>query len=452
MKPHIPLTLISVDTGNRVELTSWAIKQCLDRATFDAVKLLTHNMSQPHAVQIPRFEGVHGYSTFVVRHLHEYFDTSHCLIVQWDGFMLNPLAWQPRFLNFDYIGAAYGNWVGIGGFSLRSHRFMKVASTFKLNESGHPEDSWLSLTHRREFELKHGIRYAPTDVANGFTMESRNYNARANVWSGTEKKWQGQFGFHSYLTPLPNKIERPNIFHHSGDFGDFIYSLPTIKALGGGMLYISPEATPMRVRNDPTPQSVNSITSLLQYQHCVWSTVFAERRPYSVDYDLNQFRRYYSEKRHEMGLSLLAMTGRTFGVEVDGREPWLTIPDSDVTAKPIVIARSERYNNNFFPWRRMTNEFRSRMQFVGTQREYDIFSKAFGAVEFHPTRTILDLANVIKSAKVFIGNQSCPLSIALGLGKNTICEVWRGDPNCKLPRENAIYADSDKVDIPQSWL
>jgi hypothetical protein len=290
------------------------------------------------------------------------------------------------------------------------------------------------------------------EVANGFTMESRNYNSRTNVWTGTEKRWQGQFGFHSYLTPLPGKMDRPNIFHHSGDIGDFIYSIPTIQALGGGMLYISPEASPLRVRNDPTQASVNSVTELLKHQPCIWSTVFCERRPHSVDYDINQFRRYYSEKRHEMGLSLLQMMGRTFGVEVDGREPWLKIPKSDVVTKPIIVARSERYNNNFFPWRRLTNEFRSRMQFVGTTKEHETFTKYFGAIEYQPTRTVLDLANVINNGKVFMGNQSAPLAIALGLGKNIICEVWRGDPNCKIPRDNAIYAESDTVDIPQSWL
>ena len=32
-----------------------------------------------------------------------------------------------------------------------------------------------------------------------------------------------------------------NTFKHSGDIGDIIFSLPTIKALGGGKLYLDPE-------------------------------------------------------------------------------------------------------------------------------------------------------------------------------------------------------------------
>ena len=59
-----------------------------------------------------------GYSEFVIRELHKYVDTSHCLLVQWDGYVLNPKSWLPQFLDYDYIGAPWnGNVVGNGGFS-----------------------------------------------------------------------------------------------------------------------------------------------------------------------------------------------------------------------------------------------------------------------------------------------------------------------------------------------
>lgn len=454
MKPHIPVTLIAIDTGPRVDLSTWALKQCTDRATFDSVKLLTHDLSQPHAVQIPRFEGVQGYSNFVVRHLHEYFNTSHCLIVQWDGFILNPLAWQPRFLNFDYIGAPYGNWVGIGGFSLRSKRFMQIASKFRIHENAHPEDSFLSLKHRSEFEKGYQIRYAPPEVANGFTVESRRYNPGTNVWSGTPIPWQGQFGFHSYLTPIHAFTERPKVFHHSGDFGDIIYSLPAIAALGGGMLYISPQAAPMRVRAIPTPASTDSVASLLQHQPCVWSTVFTETKPHSVDYDLNQFRRYYSEHRYEKGLSIVQMIGRTCGVDVNGQKPWLRIPE--LSGQPlvpfIVVARSERYHNDAFPWRKLVEQHAASMVFVGTPIEHNKFCQQFGQVAYQPTKTILDLAKLISSAQVCVMNQSLPNALALGLGKNTITEVWGQDPNTNMHRENQIHWNQGPLEIPKEWL
>src|SRR5678815_531347 len=105
-KPHFPVTLACVDTGNRVDLASRAIRETLNGASFDSVKLLTDDLSQPYAVQIPKIDGVAGYSNFVVRELHKYIDTSHVLLIQWDGYVLNPLAWQSRFLSFDWVSAA----------------------------------------------------------------------------------------------------------------------------------------------------------------------------------------------------------------------------------------------------------------------------------------------------------------------------------------------------------
>src|SRR5678816_4672377 len=201
-KPHFPVTLACVDTGNRVDLASRAIRETLNRASFDSVKLLTDDLSQPYAVQIPKIDGVAGYSNFVVRELHKYIDTSHVLLIQWDGYVLNPLAWQSRFLSFDWVSPACGNWVGIGGFSLRSKRLLEVGAKFHPTERVHPEDSWLTMKHKAELISKYGLKFAPLEVANGFAQESRGFNARSNTWSGTPVHWGGQVGFHSYLTPV----------------------------------------------------------------------------------------------------------------------------------------------------------------------------------------------------------------------------------------------------------
>ncbi len=63
------------------------------------------------------------------------------------------------------------------------------------------------------------------------------------------------------------------------------------------------------------------------------------------------------------------------------------------------------------------------------------------------------MANAIGSAKLFIGNQSCPMAIALGLGKNVIQEVWPLNGNCILNRANAVYWKSGGCPhIPDDWL
>src|ERR1700722_12124880 len=54
--------------------------------------------------------------------------TSHCLTIQYDGFVLDSDMWRAEFLDYDYIGAPWphrGYAVGNGGFSLRSVEMMR---------------------------------------------------------------------------------------------------------------------------------------------------------------------------------------------------------------------------------------------------------------------------------------------------------------------------------------
>ena len=45
------------------------------------------------------------FNKFHVFHLNKYFDTSHCLMIHPDGFVVNPDKWEHSFLEYDYIGA-----------------------------------------------------------------------------------------------------------------------------------------------------------------------------------------------------------------------------------------------------------------------------------------------------------------------------------------------------------
>ena len=57
-------------------------------------------------------------------------------------------------------------------------------------------------------------------------------------------------------------------------------------------------------------------------------------------------------------------------------------------------------------------------------------------------------------SKVFIGNQSCAMAIALGLGKRVLQETWLENSNCMLDRpDSAIYWKSGaSPTIPELWL
>jgi hypothetical protein len=100
--------------------------------------------------------------------------TSHALVVQYDGFVLDGSMWKPEFLEYDYIGAPWPHQqlvVGNGGFSLRSKKLMQ----FLVENAGQfpvatPEDSVICLDYRPALE-KEGFRFAPGWLAHQFSFE-----------------------------------------------------------------------------------------------------------------------------------------------------------------------------------------------------------------------------------------------------------------------------------------
>ncbi len=455
----IPVDLICIDTTPKANLAVRALDKCLEQASFNSVKLLT-NQPLKYAVPIPAINGLEAYSNFVIRELHRYVDSTHCLLVQSDGYVLNGDAWQPSFLNYDYIGAPWLQWnlVGNGGFSLRSRKLLQMLPGFKPSELPHPEDSWLCHRHRGELQSA-GIRFAPTNVGSAFAFEGRRYNDR--IWSGEARSWNGQFGFHSWLTPIPEGNDKPLVFHHSGDAGDVIYSLAAVKSMGGGVYYFSPDnqfpwPSPTRIsKSGQWEQWCAQLCPLLDAQPYIWKTDFTKTMPFSTDVDFNRFRQFYKTRNPDNFVSLFSLHQRPFGVTCPEDEPWLTADPVVIEGRPIVCARSPRFHNDAFPWHPLIQRYADKMVFVGLAGEYkDFEALAFPSkVPWHQTSNMLELARAIAGAMVFVGNQSAPLSIAHGLGKNVIVEEWKpGNPNCHLNRPGARYWEHGPLEIPKEWL
>ena len=142
-------------------------------------------------INIKPISSIREYSNFIIFSLHLYINTSHVLIVQWDGYIYNKNKWSKNFLNFDYIGAPFiprvndKNYsrdfknrfyvIGNGGFSLRSKSLLEAPSKYKLrdNESmtNFHEDGFFSIYHREFLESK-GFVWAPFKIAKEFSIES----------------------------------------------------------------------------------------------------------------------------------------------------------------------------------------------------------------------------------------------------------------------------------------
>jgi hypothetical protein len=433
----------------------------MEQCDFADVKLFTNRKDLPFAVEIPKLSGMDSYSNFCIRDMVEYIDTEHLLLIQYDGYVLNGKAWTNEFLKHDYIGAPWGgvNLVGNGGFSLRSRRLLEKVAEMPGN--AHPEDNYICRLHRQEL-MNAGLSFCPTALAHRFAVEGASFVWSDYAWNSDGRHWSGEFGFHSYLTPLPGISDRPSVFHHSGDLGDIIYSLATVKALGGGVLYLSSDNRfpyPGNTRVKMDHPAANLITPFIEAQDYIWQCKYTPKTPHSTDHDLNKFRLAYQTANSDNFVSLYHLHSKPFKVTLD-ESPWLQVDDPIwVPSRPIVVARSHRYHNDHFPWRRLVENHGGQMVFVGVQAEYETFKQAFAGrcPPWIPTANVMELARVIAGASVFIGNQSAPMAIAAGLGKNLIEECWQGNPNCLFPkRKNAIFwgvdTTSASLDIPPHWL
>jgi hypothetical protein len=149
--------------------------------------------------------------------------TDFNLIVQPDGFAVNPQAWDGAFLEYDYIGAPWtwmwgggpywrGPIVGNGGFSLRSRKLyhalreidfkwrpedwssdarIEQREYYVTDQKGRkhlPEDILISLWYRQQLEEKFAIKFCPPELASKFCVET--VGPSTQYWLGRS------FGFH----------------------------------------------------------------------------------------------------------------------------------------------------------------------------------------------------------------------------------------------------------------
>lgn len=179
MKLALPDVVLCAATSVNVEATVEAMRQSMALADFGDALLLTDAGLDLTAygikvVPIKRITSAEGYSYFVLTELVKHINKPHCMLVQWDGFPTHPEAWDQVFLEYDYIGAPWpqfldGYDVGNGGFSLRSKRLMEACLKPEF-KAGHPEDVMICRVNRPALE-KVGICYAERGVAKRFSRE-----------------------------------------------------------------------------------------------------------------------------------------------------------------------------------------------------------------------------------------------------------------------------------------
>jgi len=189
------VTLCCVDCVNH-DLALAALDQCVRKCDFARVLFVTdrdYAIDGLDSVRIASIRSRDAYSHFVIKELHEHVATDFVLLVQWDGFVVDASAWRDEFLDYDYIGAKWifhkdGRSVGNGGFSLRSRRLLEALRDPQV-AAGPLEDVAICRTFRPYLEARHGIRFAPEEVADLFSFEASYFDRMPFGFHGLFNFW-----------------------------------------------------------------------------------------------------------------------------------------------------------------------------------------------------------------------------------------------------------------------
>ncbi|OHC90663.1 MAG: hypothetical protein A2095_11665 [Sphingomonadales bacterium GWF1_63_6] len=202
----LPQVTLCAASSVNVAATIRALEACMAQIDFAACKLFTDAQVTPDhpdimVIPIAPLTSAAAYSDFLLSQIVNYVETSHCLVAQWDGHVLNAAQWRDEFLDHDYIGASWpqftdGHDVGNGGFSLRSRRLMEACREPEF-AAVHPEDIAIGRVGRARLEGR-GMRFAPRALADMFATERAGDLASSfgyhGVWHmpraiGTEAFW-----------------------------------------------------------------------------------------------------------------------------------------------------------------------------------------------------------------------------------------------------------------------
>ena len=209
-KLSLPNVTLLAATSVEIDMSQLALRISLRNIKFGAVKLLSS--MQPNKkytdieyVPIPVMNNIADYNRMIIENLHKYFQTSHCLLVQPDSFVVDSDLWKNEFLQFDYIGAPWSeklqinsnlildmkkNCVGNGGFSLRSRKLVETTSKINFDSLKFPfkNEDIIICHYLYEQMLNNGISFATPEIAAKFSMENENHLYGQDV--------SNVFGFH----------------------------------------------------------------------------------------------------------------------------------------------------------------------------------------------------------------------------------------------------------------
>ena len=236
-----------------------------------------------------------------------------------------------------------------------------------------------------------------------------------------------------------------------GDIGDIIFASGVLSGVPNGphTLLIQPSKLTKYRTDADVDRLVDLVKPLLEVQPYI-AECRKIRHGDKVDWDSGGFRlanfhipTYTLLNAHQR--HFMSLVGGECG---DGGRRWLSCNVSDKGKGRVVINRTSRYQNPFFPWKRILEYYGDKILFVGLESEHRAFCEQFGQVEYAPTKNMLELAEIIAWSLLFIGNQSSANAINEGLKHNLIQETALDIPDCIFKRDNAQHVYDGSCILP----
>ena len=150
-----------------------------------------------------------NFSPWILANFNRFVETSHCLIYQCDGFIIDHTKWSNDFLACDYIGAIWpsigqANRVGNGGFSLRSKKLLELSTKIHPDpNSKHKAEDWTICVDNFNYMVSNGINFADIHMARKFSVEHTN---DACHYDKNKLETYGSFGFHDKTNTAAMKV------------------------------------------------------------------------------------------------------------------------------------------------------------------------------------------------------------------------------------------------------
>lgn len=247
----------------------------------------------------------------------------------------------------------------------------------------------------------------------------KEYQYLKSIESNKKSNEEFKVKFEPYINNIQKKIKSQKELSilHSGHSGDIINALPVIKELSKTHLcnlYININKPLNRIYYNHPGKDVfinekifKMLLPLLKNQNFI--NKIDRHKSEKIDINFDIFR----ELPINISFDNLRYSFQIAGIQPDIDTPYLEVDSHEKIKNKIIVQRTFRYRNQFINYKFLNNY--KEIYFVGTLNEYKDLKQDVKNLIYYDCKDFLEMAQIIKSSKFFIGNSSVGFPIAEAL-------------------------------------